>query len=149
MIPTAIRNLFSRKVQVKSSYLTYRVMFQSPFFEVEVDSGGGWQTVHSQEPEVLLDGTQIYQLLRFTSFNDATKYAEEVLHLRQLKARSFFGIYMAPTASYETRANMLIQPKRGVLNGLQVPDTEHAQMKGADKVIPFRVYKDRDEKIAA
>jgi hypothetical protein len=143
MIPAAILNIFARKIQAKSNYLTYRVMFQSPFFEVEVDSGGGWQTVHSQQPEILQDGTAVYQLLRFTSFDDATKYAEETLHLRQLKPRSFFGMYLAPTASYEQRVSMLVQPRRGVLNGVQVSEKEHGALAAADKVMPFRVHVNR------
>lgn len=148
MIANFVAKLFANKAELKSKYITYRVMYQSPFFELEVDSGNGWQTVHSQEPEVLLDGTQIFQVLRFTSFDHATEYAEKILHLKKLKAKSLFGMYIAPTASYERRTTMIVQQRSDVVYKNPKGEIVPTDAKES-KIIPFKIHKPRDEKAVA
>ena len=101
----------------KPNHLPFRVMFQSPFFELEVDAGNGWCTVHSQTPNKLEDGTLVYPLLRFSSFDDATDYATKTLKLTNMKERSCMGLYLAPPASYSQDAKPRIIQQSNVVEG--------------------------------
>jgi hypothetical protein len=130
----------TNKEKASSNYLPFRVMFRSPFFELEVDSGNGWQTVHSQEPETLSDGTIVYQVLRFRSFNMAESYAKDTLGLSLLKPNSLFGMYRSPTASFEKNTTMIVQPKHGVVNGEIVAREQVDKLEKAERVIPVRVF---------
>lgn len=147
MFASIINRITRNNTKQNSHYLPYRVMFRSPFFELEVDSGNGWQTVHSQEEEKLTDGTLVYQVLRFKSFSAAETYATQTLGLSALKPNSLFGLYRSPTASMEKNTTMIVQPAHGVKNGMIVPREEHDQYDHSEKVIPIRVF--QEQKAAA
>lgn len=116
-----LNKLFPSKVAAAQTYkpnhLPFRVMFQSPFFELEVDAGNGWRTVHAQEANKLEDGTLVYPLLRFASFDDAVDYATKTLKLTNMKERSCMGLYLAPPASYQQDAKPRIIQQQNIVEG--------------------------------
>ncbi|MET0980250.1 MAG: hypothetical protein ABWX90_03280 [Candidatus Saccharimonadales bacterium] len=101
-------------------HIPFRVMFVSPFFELEVDAGNGWNTVHSQDANKLEDGSLVYPLLRFSSFSDATDYAIKTLGLTKMRERSAFGLYMAPPASYEKESKPRVIQQQNIVEGRTV-----------------------------
>lgn len=121
MIANLIARIFPTKaaapVAYKPNHLPFRVVFVSPFFELEVDAGNGWHTVHSQEANKLEDGTLVYPLLRFGSFDAAITYATKNLGLTYMRERSALGLYMAPPASYEKEAKPRIIKQENVVEG--------------------------------
>lgn len=141
MLANLINRISGNKEKASSNYLPFRVMFRSPFFELEIDSGNGWQTAHSQDAEKLEDGTLVYQVLRFRSFSEAETYAKDTLGLSVLKPKSLFGFYIAPTASYEKDTTMIAQPEHGVVEGGKVVRADQQEdMKRAQKVSPIKVF---------
>jgi hypothetical protein len=127
--------------------LKFRVVFVSPFFELEVDAGNGWHTVHSQDGEPISDDdhTLMYPILRFKSFQEAVDYATETLGLVHMKPK-MLGLYTAPPASYEKDVQpRLIHPHYFVEGKAvkQPPAQERPH-----KVPAFKVY-DGDKQKAA
>lgn len=120
MISNIIARVFPTKTVAatyKPNHIPFRVVFVSPFFELEVDPGNGWKTVHSQAGSKLEDGTMVYPLLRFASFDDATAYATKNLGLTLMRERSCFGLYMSPPASYEKESKPRIIKQENVVEG--------------------------------
>jgi hypothetical protein len=121
MIASIITKIFPNKATAPAAYkpnhIPFRVVFVSPFFELEVDPGNGWHTVHSQDASKLEDGSLVYPLLRFASFDDATDYATKNLRLTLMRERSMFGLFLAPPASYEKEAKPRIIKQENVVEG--------------------------------
>lgn len=135
-----IKNLIAR-AKVAPTYncdLKFRIVFVSPFFELEVDAGNGWHTVHSQEGQLLQDNITIYPILRFTSFDDAVKYATESLGLTNMNSKSVFGLYRSPPASYEKDAQPRIMQPQYIVDGKAVKQTQVQEP--AHQVAAFTVF---------
>lgn len=116
-----IFNWLTRKdpeVRAKSG-IRYRIVFLSPFFELEVSSGSGdWQTVHAQEG-VMHDSdphTMLYPMLRFPSYDEAAVYAKELLKLSSVYNPWFLHYYSAPPASFMSHRPRLSQSEFKDLN---------------------------------
>lgn len=85
-----------------TSNIKFRVMFVSPYFELEVKCNNqNWQLVHSQEgiPSETVSSITTYPIIRFTSFQSALNYAKETLGLTNYYKGSFLGLFDAPQAS--------------------------------------------------
>ncbi len=84
--------------------IPFRIVFVSPFFELEVKScNGNWQTVHSQVgvPHGTNPGYTLYPMLRFTGYDQALQYAKATLGLTTPSAGFFnFWPFYTPPASY-------------------------------------------------
>lgn len=152
----AIKNRLNKNNATKAEakayqcHLKFRVVFVSPFFELEVDAGNGWQTVHSQEGEkVGNDSSVIYPLLRFKSFDDAVTYATDTLGLTQMKPRSCFGLYMAPPASFGREVQPRLMRPQYIIDGKPVKPSQVQEP--AQQVPAFTVFPggSTDEKKAA
>lgn len=147
LIP-ALRNLvtlvhnkvFGIRTKNYVSSIKFRIVFVSPFFELEVDAGGGWHTVHSQDGvEVGNEQILMYPILRFKSFEDGLNYATNVLGLTEMKSKTF-GIYMQPPASYEGDATPRLLYPQYVVDGKPVSRKEVAVDQPNDKLLAFTVY---------
>lgn len=99
-----------------SRSISFRIMFVSPFFELEVSNGyHEWQPVRSQQqvrvptgedPAVSTEMSIVYPLLRFTSFAAAEAYARD--HLGLVKGASWWSRYFGSApASKETSGAQL------------------------------------------
>ncbi len=85
------------------SEIVYRIVFVSPFFELEVACcSGKWQTVHAQtgasyngDPHTIL-----YPMLRFKSYDDARDYAQDNLRLTSLHRPWYSRFWASPPASF-------------------------------------------------
>lgn len=130
-ITSTIQNLFNTKSSSKKyeCNIKFRIVFISPFFELEVKNGRGWNTVHSQEGAPISedDPTMQYPILRFTSYKDAVKYATEHMGLTQMAGKAF-GVYETPPASYENDtkpriidAHVMVDGKSVAPNKVQAP----------------------------
>lgn len=118
--------------------MVFRIMFVSPFFELEIDTGDGWSTVHSQTPEHAdEDGTQIFPVLRFPSFPAALEYATQTLGITRMKPY-VMGVYCKPTASYEKGAEPIVMKPQHIV-GDQVVPKERVQAP-VKRVLGFTVY---------
>ncbi len=86
--------------------ITFRIIFVSPFFELEVRNGfQKWQSVRSQQLIVneATENTQqsaYYPMLHFPSYNKAESYAVETLGLHQ-RTTWWTRLWAAPPASSE------------------------------------------------
>lgn len=132
--------------------LKFRIVFVSPFFELEVDAGNGWHTVHSQEGvEVGNDKTIMYQILRFKSFDDAFLYATDSLgfSVHYMKPKSLFGLYMLPPASYEKETLPRLMHPQYIVDGKSIPPSQVQEP--AHKIASFTVFPggEAQEKVAA
>lgn len=112
-----MKRLISWKTKTKATpadnrSISYRIMFVSPFFELEVSNGyHEWQPVRAQQQvrvpsrsevnEVSTEMSIVYPLLRFTSFATAEAYARD--HLGLTKGPSWWSRYFGSApASKET-----------------------------------------------
>lgn len=148
MIANFISKLLPAKaVPAAVCVIPFRVVFVSPFFELEVDPGNGWHIVHSQIPQVISDGAAtVFPVLRFNSFGDAFDYATKKLGMTNMRERSYFGLYKSPPASYEKDAKPRIVETQYVSEGRTLTAQ---QVPNAHKVEPFTVYSSDAEKSAA
>lgn len=89
--------------------INFRIVFVTPFFELEVRNGGQhWQVARSQvaqqslpAPDDESKGRPKYQRLQFTSYPDAEAYARTVLGLRH-EHRSILGwLFASPAMSQD------------------------------------------------
>lgn len=89
--------------------IIFRIIFVSPFFELEVKNGmQKWQSVRSQQLVVnpATENTQqsaYYPMLHFPSYNKAEAYATEKLGLHQ-RSTWWSRMWGAPPASSEHSA---------------------------------------------
>lgn len=139
----SIKNLFANLIasaKVAPAHkcdLKFRIVFVSPFFELEVDAGNGWHTVHSQVGQVLQDSITIYPILRFTSFADGIEYATG-LGLTNMNSKSMFGMYRQPPASYEKEAAPRIMQPQYIVDGKSVKPSQVQEP--AHQVPAFTVF---------
>lgn len=111
------------------SGISYRIVFVSPFFELEVRNGHqNWQPVRSQEPlrlgESWMHGQRAtkHPLLHFVSHSDAANYARDTLGLAETR-HSFwsslfnllgwlnpFGWMNSPSVSYDLQQQAKAEP---------------------------------------
>jgi len=90
----------------KAAGITFRILFVSPFFELEVRNGmQKWQSVRSQVLIVnpATENTQqsaYYPMLHFRSYTKAEEYAIETLGLHQ-RTTWWSLLWAAPPASFE------------------------------------------------
>ena len=129
--------------------IKFRVVFVSPFFELEVDAGNGWNTVHSQEGQSIGEenGALIYPILRFKSFEDGVKYATGNLGLENMSTKTL-GFITSPPASYEKDSQPRIMHPQYIVDGKPI-QPQNVQ-EPAKRLPAFTVYEDkRTEKQAA
>lgn len=109
----------NQRSKVNSGYrdgIRFRIVFATPFFELEVSNGyQSWQTVCAQTPNVSLnkDGEKEYCELQFNSYRAAKNYAESTLDLCQERPgplTRFFRSITRPASKTRRIAHMSYEP---------------------------------------